>query len=101
MTIQPPTEFAATSPEVTRAIVEELRRSPRKYRVFEAIYGGGNKPKDAAALAAKTGFTEMAVLQLATPMAHKQFLEQVKENGRVAFKKYPHINAVKQTFFRA
>jgi hypothetical protein len=33
-------------------------------------------------------------------MAHKQFLEQVKHDNRVAFKKYPHINAVKQTILR-
>lgn len=101
MPIQPTTEFAATSPEVTRAIVQDLRHSPRKYRVFEAIYGGGSRPKTAKVLAAKTGLTEMAVLQLATPMAHKQFLEQVRHDGRVAFKKYPHINAVKQTILRA
>jgi hypothetical protein len=101
MAIQHTTEFAATSPEVMRTIVEELRRSPRKYSVFEAIYSGGNKPKDATVLAAKTGLSEIAVLQMATPMAHKQFLEQVKENGRVAFKKYAHINAVKQSILRA
>jgi hypothetical protein len=101
MAIQPTTEFAATSPEVMRTIVEELRRSPRKYSVFEAIYSGGNKPKDARVLAAKTRLSEIAVLQMATPMAHKQFLEQVKENGRVAFKKYAHINAVKQSILRA
>jgi TIR domain-containing protein len=101
MAIQHTTEFAATSPEVMRTIVEELRRSPRKYSVFQAIYSGGNKPKDATVLAAKTGLSEIAVLQIATPMAHKQFLEQVKENGRVAFKKYQHINAVKQSILRA
>lgn len=101
MPIQPTTEFAATSPEVTRAIVQDIRRSPRKYRIFEAIYGGGSRPKTAKVLAQKTGLTEIAVLQLATPMAHKQFLEQVKHDGRVAFKKYPHINAVKQTILRA
>lgn len=101
MAIQHTTEFAATSPEVMKTIVEELRRSPRKYSVFEAIYSGGNKSKDATILAAKTGLSEIAVLQMATPMAHKQFLEQVKENGRVAFKKYPHINAVKQSILRA
>ena len=100
MAIQHTTEFAATSPEVMRTIVEELRRSPRKYSVFEAIYSGGNKPKDATVLAAKTGLSEIAVLQMATPMANKQFLEQVKENGRVAFKKYAHINAVKQSILR-
>lgn len=101
MAIQPTTEFAATSPEVMKTIADELRRSPRKYSVFEAIYSGGKKPKDATTLAAITGLSEIAVLQMATPMAHKQFLEQVKENGRVAFKKYPHINAVKQSILRA
>lgn len=101
MSIQQTTEFAATSPEVTRAIVQDLRTSDRKYRVFEAVYSGGNRPKDASVLAAKTGLTEVAVLQLATPMAHKQFFEQVKQGGRVSFRKYPHINAVKQTILRA
>jgi hypothetical protein len=98
--IQATTEFAATSPEVTHAIVEELRKSDRKYRVFEAVYSGGNKPKDATLLAKKTGLTEIAVLQLATPMAHKQYFEQVRQKGRVGFKKYHHINAVKQTILR-
>jgi hypothetical protein len=65
--------------------------------VFEAIYSGGNKPKDAKLLASKTGLSEIAVLQLATPMAHKQYFEQVRHGGRVAFKKYPHINAVKHS----
>jgi hypothetical protein len=101
MPIQQTTEFAATSPEVTRAVVQNLRTSDRRYKIFEAVYSGGNTPKDARALAAKTGLTEVAVLQLATPMAHRQFFEQVKQEGRVAFKKYPHINAVKQTILRA
>jgi hypothetical protein len=100
MPIQHTTEFAATSPEVTRAIVQDLRTSDRRYRVFEAVYSGGNKPKDASVLAAKTNLTEMAVLQLATPMANKQYFEQVKYEGRVAFRKYRHINAVKQTILR-
>jgi hypothetical protein len=81
--------------------VQELRASDRRLRVFEAVYSGGNKPKDARVLGRKTGLREIAVLQLATPMAHKQFFEQVKHDGRVAFKKYPHINAVKQTILRA
>lgn len=99
--MQPTTEFAATSPEVTRAIVQDLRSSDRRYKVFEAVYGGGSSPKDASVLAAKTGLTEMAVLQVATPMAHKQFFEQLRNAGRVSFRKYPHINAVKQTILRA
>lgn len=97
MPIQHTTEFAATSTGVIRAIVEELQSSPRKRMVFEAIYSGGNKPKDAKLLASKTGLSEIAVLQLATPMAHKQYFEQVRHGGRVAFKKYPHINAVKHS----
>jgi TIR domain len=101
MAIQPTTEFAATSPDVTRGIVQDLRKSDRRYKVFQAVYSGGNKPKDARVLATKTGLTEMAVLQLATPMAHKQYFEQLKYNGRVAFRKYQHINAVRQTILRA
>lgn len=100
MPIQATTEFAATSPDVTRGIVRNLRTSGRRYRVFEAIYGGGNTPKDASLLARKTGLSEMTVLQLATPMANKQYFEKLKHNGRVAFRKYPHINAVKQTILR-
>ncbi len=101
MPIQATTEFAATSPDVTRGIVQNLRTSDRRYKVFEAVYGGGNAPKDASLLAHKTGLSEMAVLQLATPMADKQYFEKLKHNGRVAFRKYPHINAVKQTILRA
>jgi TIR domain len=99
--IQPTTEFAATSPEVMRAIIQDIQGSDRRRRVFEAVYSGGNKPKNAALLSAKTRLSEMAVLQLATPMANKQYFEQLKHEGRVAFKKYPHINAVKSTILRS
>jgi TIR domain len=99
--IQPTTEFAATSPEVIRAIIQDIQGSDRRRRVFEAVYSGGNKPKNAAELSAKTRLSEMAVLQLATPMANKQYFEQLKHEGRVAFKKYPHINAVKLTILRS
>jgi TIR domain len=93
--IQHTTEFAATSPHVVRAILDELQTSPRKRLVFEAVYSGGNKPKTARFLASKTGLSEVAVLQLATPMAHKQYFEQIRDGGRVSFRKYSHINAVK------
>lgn len=101
MPIQPTTEFAATSPEVMRAIIQDIRGSDRRRRVFEAVYSGGNKPKNAADLSVRTRLSEMAVLQLATPMANKQYFEQLKHEGRVAFKKYPHINAVKLTILRS
>jgi len=95
VTIQHTTEFVATSEETIQKIAKDLSTSDRRYRVFKAIYSGGSKPKDAATLAAETTLTEMAVLQLATPMAHQQYFEQVKYEGRIAFKKYKHINAVR------
>lgn len=95
------TEFVATSEESIQTIVKELATSDRKYKVFAAVYSGGNKPKNAKSLASKTGLSELAILQLATPMAHKQYFERVRDAGRVAFKKYPHINAVKQIILRS
>jgi hypothetical protein len=95
MPIQHTTEFAATSEESIQAIAAELSTSDRKFRVFKAVYSGGNKPKTAATLSAKTGLSEVTVLQLATPMANKQYFEQVRLDNRKAFKKYPHFNAVK------
>ena len=100
MPIQHTTEISATSEETIQKIATELSTSERKYRVFEAIYSGGNKPKDAATLSAKTGLTEMVVLQLATPMASQQYFERLKHDGRIAFRKYPHINAVRHRILR-
>jgi hypothetical protein len=100
MTIQPTSEFSATSEETIQKIATELSTSDRKYRVFKAIYSGGNKPKGAAALAASTGLSEMVILQLATPMAHQQYFEGLKHNGLVAFRKHPHINAVRHRILR-
>jgi hypothetical protein len=98
--IQHTTEFVATSEESIQTIAKELLTSDRKYKVFEAIYSGGNKPKTAATIAAATGLSEVPVLQLATPMAHKQYFEQVKPGNRIAFKKYKHINAVKHRIMK-
>ncbi len=100
MTIQHVTEFSASSEETIHKIAEELATSERKLKVFEAIYSGGNKPKNAAALAALTGFNETVVLQLATPMAHQQYFETLKHEGRVSFKKFHHINAKKDKILR-
>lgn len=100
MTIQHVTEFSASSEETIHKIAEELAKSDRKLKVFEAVYSGGNKPKNAAALAALTGFTETVVLQLATPMAHQQYFETLKDKGRVSFKKFHHVNAKKDKILR-
>jgi hypothetical protein len=100
VSIQHTTEFVATSEESIQTIATELLASDRKYKVFEAVYSGGNKPKTATAIAERTGMSEVTVLQLATPMAHKQYFEQVKPANRIAFKKYKHINAVKYRIMR-
>ena len=100
MTIQHTTEFVATSEETIQKIANDLGTSDRKFRVFEAIYSGGGKPKDAKFLAKETRLSEMVVLQLATPMAHQQYCERVKHKGRIAFKKFHHINAVRHRIFR-
>jgi hypothetical protein len=98
--IQHTTEFVATSEESIQTIAKELLTSDRKYRVFEAVYSGGNKPKTAITIATRTGLSELVVLQLATPMAHKQYFEQVKPGNRIAFRKYKHINAVKHRIMK-
>lgn len=100
MTIQHTSEFSATSEETIQKIATELAASDRKYKVFKAIYSGGNTPKDAATLHGLTGLSEMAVLQLATPMGHQQYFEVLKHEGRIAYKKYRHINAVKGKILR-
>ena len=98
--IQHTTEFVATSEESIQTIAKELATSDRKYKVFAAVYSGGNKPKTAATIAGATGLSEVVVLQLGTPMAHKQYFEQVKPGNRIAFKKYKHINAVKNRIMK-
>ena len=101
MTIQHTTEFSATSEETIQKIATELSTSDRKFRIFEAVYSGGNKPKTAAELAARLAeIDEQTVLKLATPMAHQQYFEKLKPEGRIAYKKYPHINAVKDKILR-
>jgi len=101
--IQHTTEFSATSEETIQKIATELSGSDRKYAIFKAVYSGGNRPKTAAAIvaiAALPNLTEQVVLQLATPMAHQQYFEKLKHEGRVAYKKHHHINAVKDKILR-
>jgi hypothetical protein len=100
LTIQHTTEFSATSEETIQKIATELAASERKYEIFKAVYSGGNKPKPAAVLASLTHLDEKVVLDLATPMANQQYFEKLKHESRVAYKKYHHINAVKQKILR-
>lgn len=108
------TRDSTWSPENIQVIAEELAASPRKYKVFAAVYSGGCKPKSAADLIAIAGkvptpwptnrklevFNEITILQLATPMANKHYFEKVKHKGRTAFKKYADVNAMRHNILR-
>jgi hypothetical protein len=108
------TRDSTWSPENVQVIAEELAASPRKYKVFAAIYSGGGKPKsanDLVAIAEKIStpwptnrkleaFNEVTILQLATPMANKHYFEKVKDKGRTAFKKYADVNAMRHNILR-
>jgi hypothetical protein len=93
LSIQATREFRLTPLE----IAQELLRSKLKLGIFEAVYAGGNLPKNANAIASVTELSEQKVLALGSPMAHKGFFEKVEDkNSRVAYKKLQPINAIKQ-----
>jgi hypothetical protein len=83
-----------------RGIAAELSTSKRKLQVFEAVYSGGNRPKDARTLAAMVGMDRVSVLQVASPMASKGYFEALKVNNLLCFRKYREINAVKDQILR-
>jgi hypothetical protein len=97
MTTLQPTRDYAVDPE---KIVADLAGSKQRLAVFRTIYSGGNQPKDAKSLAKKLGMTHVAVLQIASPLAHKRYFEALKHRGLLAFRKYPEINAIRHQIFR-
>jgi hypothetical protein len=68
-------------------ISEYLSKSPAKQAVFNCIYRGGNKPKSVDYIANFTGLTNIRVLQIATPLAHKGYVVEQKEKGKKCFLK--------------
>jgi hypothetical protein len=78
-----------------------LGQSEARRRVFECVYRGGNKPKDAAYIASRTVLTQVRVLQVATPMAHKGFIGESTDKGRKAFLKQKDLVPSRDRILRA
>jgi len=81
-------------------ISEYLGKSVYRQAVFECIYRGGNKPKDAKYIASKTKLTLVRVLQLATPMAHKGYVGLLTEKGRKFFLKQKDLVSSRDRILR-
>jgi hypothetical protein len=96
MSIQQTREFGATPVVIAR----ELARSPRKLKIWRAVYAGGKRPKTARDLERPTNLTSQTILALATPMAAKGYFERVDHEGLWAYKKIDSLNAVKYEILR-
>jgi hypothetical protein len=96
MAIQQTREYEATPV----AIAHELAKSPRKLKIWRAVYAGGKRPKTARDLETQTGLTSQIILALATPMAAKGYFERVELEGFWAYKKIDSLNAVKHEILR-
>jgi hypothetical protein len=97
MTIQHVSEFPASAPEQIDHFAKLLSRSKQGRMVFREICRGKSKDaKTADEIAKRTGLPTKRVLEIAGPLAAHQLFEKTRHNGRVAYKKYPNINAVKQ-----
>ena len=68
-------------------ISEYLGKSPDRQAIFKCIYSGGNRPKTAQFIAERTKLTNIRVLQLATPMAHKGYVVEQKDKTKKSFLK--------------
>jgi hypothetical protein len=81
-------------------ISEYLSRSPARQAVFECIYRGGNKPKSAEHIAGVTGLSTVRVLQIATPLAHKGYVNEQKVDGKKSFVKQKDLVASRDRILR-
>lgn len=91
-------DVRANLPETIRHAAEVIGRSAHRRAVFAAIYHGPKPVKTVAELAEKTGLPEKRVLEEGKKLAATQVVEQVKIDGRVAYKKdgaiSPHKNKI-------
>ncbi len=73
--------------QITHA-VNILKRSPRLQKVFDAICKGGKKAKPVEHLMKATGFSQVAVSQLAGRLSDQQLVHKVKVQGKpIAYEK--------------
>jgi hypothetical protein len=101
MTIQHVSEFPATAPEQIDHFAELLSKSDQGRMVFWEICRGQSKqPKTAEEIGKRTHMPAKRVLEIASRLAAHQLFEKTKRNGRIAYRKYPNINAVKHKIMK-
>jgi hypothetical protein len=81
-------------------ISEYLSKSPARQAVFDCIYRRGNRPKSAEYIAGLTKLTKVRVLQIATPLAHKGYVIEQKENGKKSFLKQKDLVSSRDKILR-
>jgi len=81
-------------------ISEYLAGSTARQAVFECIYRGGNRPKSADFIANATDLSNVRVLQIATPLAHKGYVIEQKENGKKSFLKQKDLVSSRDKILR-
>jgi hypothetical protein len=90
-------DFSAFAPEKIEHFAKLLCKSPQRRTVFWEICRGKSKdPKTAEEIGKRVHLSYKRVLEIASPLAAHQLFEKVRHNRRIAYRKYPNINAVKQ-----
>jgi len=80
-------DFRANRNENLRHAADSIGRSANRRLVFEAVYRGKQKVKTVPELVEQTGLSHKQVLIAGGALAANQVVEQVKVDGRVAYKK--------------
>jgi len=101
MTIQNVSEFPATAPEQIEHFATLLSNSEQGRAVFWEICRSQSKaPKSAEEIGKQIELSAKRVLEVAGPLAAHQLFEKLRHGGRICYRKYPNINAVKHKIMR-
>jgi len=80
--------------------VSVLKRSERLQDVFDAICTGGKKPKTVSQLMAKTGKSQVVILQLGGRLADQQLVHKTKVGKETAYAKDRYLASKRATIHR-
>jgi hypothetical protein len=101
MNIQNVSEFPATAPEQIEHFAALLSKSEQGRAVFwEICRGHAKTPKSAEEIGKRVDLPAKRVLEIAGPLAAHQLFEKLRHGGRICYRKYPNINAVKHKIMR-
>lgn len=89
------TDFLSNSNEHIMEAVNAIRRSADARAVFVAIHTGKRAVKTVSELAKSTGLSEKVVLTHGKKFAKLHLIEQIRENGRTAYRKNSALQAKK------